>query len=149
MKPPQPVLPGASKAIKSIFASPYLSTALCLAGALVAFLVYPAYAQSSDEASAPSNLTAAIADGGVILNWSSGTGRRFRHGLRGPAAASEGGRGRPAGPGRGHRFHGHHLRRRHGKRAGDPLRLPGQGASWQREELLVQLRPRRPARGSR
>ena len=38
---------------------------------LAAFLVYPAYGQSSDEASAPSNLTAAIADGGVILNWSS------------------------------------------------------------------------------
>ena len=34
-------------------------------------MVYPAYAQSGDEASAPSNLTAAIADGGVILNWSS------------------------------------------------------------------------------
>ena len=43
--------------------------ALC-AGALAA-LVYPAYAQSGDEALAPSNLTAAIADGGVILNWSS------------------------------------------------------------------------------
>ncbi len=71
MKPPQPVLPGASKAIKSIFASPYVVTALCLAGALAAFLVYPAYAQSGDEALAPSNLTAAIADGGVILNWSS------------------------------------------------------------------------------
>ena len=34
-------------------------------------MVYPAYAQSADAASAPSNLTAAIADGGVILNWSS------------------------------------------------------------------------------
>ena len=71
MKPPQPVLSGASKAIKSIFASPYVATALCLAGALAAFLVYPAYAQSGDETSTPSNLTAAIADGGVILNWSS------------------------------------------------------------------------------
>ena len=65
------MLPGASKAIKSIFAGPYVATALCLAGALAAFLVYPAYAQSGDEASAPSNLTAAIADGGVILNWAS------------------------------------------------------------------------------
>ena len=71
MKPRQPALPGASKAIGAIAAGPFLVAALCLAGALAAFLVYPAYAQSSDEASAPSNLTAAIADGGVILNWSS------------------------------------------------------------------------------
>ena len=71
MKPPQSALPGASIAIKSIFASPYVATALCLAGALAAFLVYPAYAQSGDETSTPSNLTTAIADGGVILNWSS------------------------------------------------------------------------------
>ena len=71
MKPCQPGLPGASKAIRAIVAGPSLVAALCLAGALAAFLVYPAYAQSSDEASAPSNLTAAIADGGVILNWSS------------------------------------------------------------------------------
>ena len=34
-------------------------------------MVHPGHAQSGDEASAPSNLTAAIADGGVILNWSS------------------------------------------------------------------------------
>ena len=33
--------------------------------------VSPAYGQSSDEASAPSNLTAAITEGGVILSWSS------------------------------------------------------------------------------
>ena len=71
MRPRQPALPGASKAIRAIAAGPSLVAALCLAGALAAFLVYPAYAQSSDEASAPSNLTAAIADGGVILNWSS------------------------------------------------------------------------------
>ena len=71
MKSPQPVLPSASKAIKSIFSRPYVATALCLAGALTALLLYPAYAQSGDEASTPSNLTAAIADGGVILNWSS------------------------------------------------------------------------------
>ena len=71
MKPRQPALPGASKAIRAIVAGPSLVAALCLAGALAAFLVYPAYAQSGDEASAPSNLTAAIADGGVILNWSS------------------------------------------------------------------------------
>ena len=71
MKPCQPGLPGASKAIRAIVAGPSLVAALCLAGALAAFLVYPAYAQSSDEASAPSNLTAAITDGGVILNWSS------------------------------------------------------------------------------
>ena len=64
-------MPGASKAIGAIVAGPSLVAALCLAGALAAFLVYPAYAQSGDEASAPSNLTAAIADGGVILNWSS------------------------------------------------------------------------------
>ena len=38
---------------------------------MAAFLIYPAYGQSGDEATAPSNLTAAIADGGVILNWSS------------------------------------------------------------------------------
>ena len=63
-------MPGASKAIGAIVAGPSLVAALCLAGALAAFLVYPAYAQSGDEASAPSNLTAAIADGGVILNWS-------------------------------------------------------------------------------
>ena len=59
------------QAIRAIVAGPSLVAALCLAGALAAFLVYPAYAQSGDEASAPSNLTAAIADGGVILNWSS------------------------------------------------------------------------------
>ena len=44
---------------------------LCLAGMLAAFLIHPAYGQSGDEPSASSNLTAAIADGGVILNWSS------------------------------------------------------------------------------
>ena len=71
MKPRQPALPGASKAIRAIAAGPSLVAVLCLAGALAAFLVYPAYAQSNDEASAPSNLTAAIADGGVVLNWSS------------------------------------------------------------------------------
>ena len=71
MRPRRPALPCASKAIGAIAAGPFLVAALCLAGALVAFLVYPAYAQSSDEASAPSNLTAAIADGGIILNWSS------------------------------------------------------------------------------
>ena len=64
-------MPGASKAIRVIAAGPLLVAALCLAGALAAFLLYPAYAQGGDEASAPSNLTAAIADGGVILNWSS------------------------------------------------------------------------------
>ena len=52
-------------------ASLSLVAALCLAGALAAFLAYPVFGQSGDEASAPSNLTAAIADGGVILNWSS------------------------------------------------------------------------------
>ena len=71
MRARQPALPGAFKTIGAIAAGPFLVAALCLAGALAAFLVYPAYAQSSDEASAPSNLTAAIADGGVILNWSS------------------------------------------------------------------------------
>ena len=71
MRPRRPALPCASKAIGAIAAGPFLVAALCLAGALAAFLVYPAYAQSGDEASAPSNLTAAIADGGVILNWSS------------------------------------------------------------------------------
>ena len=48
-----------------------LVAALCLAGALAAFWVHVAHAQSGDEAKAPSNLTAAIGDGGVILNWSS------------------------------------------------------------------------------
>ena len=71
MRPRQPALPGASKAIRAIAAGSFLVAALCLAGALAAFLVYPAYAQSSDSDLAPSNLTAAIADGGVILNWSS------------------------------------------------------------------------------
>ena len=71
MKTRQPALPGASKAIRAIVAGPLLVATLCLAGAMAAFLLYPAYAQSGDEASAPSNLTAAIADGGVILNWSS------------------------------------------------------------------------------
>ena len=71
MRARQPALPGASKTIGAIAAGPFLVAALCLAGALAAFLVHPAYAQSGDEASAPSNLTAAIADGGVILNWSS------------------------------------------------------------------------------
>ena len=71
MRPRRPAWPGASKAIGAIAAGPFLVAALCLAGALAAFLVYPAYAQSADAASAPSNLTAAIADGGVILNWSS------------------------------------------------------------------------------
>ena len=44
--------------------------ALCLVGALAAFLVYPVYAQSDDRASAPSNLSASIAEGGVLLSWS-------------------------------------------------------------------------------
>ena len=69
MKPRQPALPCASDAIRAVGAGPFLVAALCLAGALAAFLVYPAYAQSGDEPSAPSNLTAAIADGGVILTW--------------------------------------------------------------------------------
>ena len=71
MKPRRPALPGTSKAIRAVVAGPSIVAALCLAGALAAFLVYPADAQSVGEASAPSNLTAAIADGGVILNWSS------------------------------------------------------------------------------
>ena len=71
MKPRQPVLPGASKAIGAIVAGVSLVAALCLAGALAAFWVHVAHAQSGDEAKAPSNLTAAIGDGGVILNWSS------------------------------------------------------------------------------
>ena len=71
MKPHQTALCGAPKAIRAMVAGPSLVAALCLAGMLAAFLVHPAYGQSSDEASAPSNLTAAIADGGVILNWSS------------------------------------------------------------------------------
>ena len=71
MNPLQTALPGASEAIRAVVAGVSLVAALCLAGALTAFLVYPAYGQSGDEASAPSNLTATIADGGVILNWSS------------------------------------------------------------------------------
>ena len=71
MKPRQTVLCGAPKAIRAMVAGPSLVAALCLAGALALFLVYPAYGQSRDEASAPSNLTAAIAAGGVILNWAS------------------------------------------------------------------------------
>ena len=64
-------MPGDSKAIRAMVAGPSLVAALCLAGMLAPFLVYPAYGQSSEEAPTPSNLTAAIADGGVILNWSS------------------------------------------------------------------------------
>ena len=60
----------APPAIRAMGAGPFLVAALCLAGALVVFLAYPAYARSGDETSAPSNLTAAIADSGVILNWS-------------------------------------------------------------------------------
>ena len=48
-----------------------LVAALCLAAALAAFLIHPADAQSGNEASSPSHLTAVIADGEVILNWSS------------------------------------------------------------------------------
>ena len=70
MKSRQPALPCASDAIRAMGAGPFLVAALCLAGALVVFLAYPAYARSGDETSAPSNLTAAIADSGVILNWS-------------------------------------------------------------------------------
>ena len=64
-------MPGASRAIRAIVADPLRVAALCLAVAMAALFVYPAHAQSGDEASAPSSLTAAIADGGVILNWSS------------------------------------------------------------------------------
>ena len=71
MKPRQPVLPGACRAIRAIAAGVSLVAALCLAGALAAFWVHVAHAQSGDEAKAPSNLTATIGDGGVILNWSS------------------------------------------------------------------------------
>ena len=71
MKPGQPTLPGASKAIRAMVAGPSLVAVLCLAGALAAFLVYPVYGQSGDVATAPSNFTAAVVDGGVILNWSS------------------------------------------------------------------------------
>ena len=128
-----------------------LVAALCLAAALAAFVVHPADAQSGDEASSPSHLTAVIADGEVILNWSS------------PAhdAASVTGyeilrRQRPkegeivrlilvADTG----STGHHLHGRHGKRAGDPLHLPCEGASRQRKERPVQRRPRRCGRGSR
>ena len=149
MKPRRPALPGASKAIRAIVAGPSLVAALCLAGALAAFLFYPAYAQSGDEASTPSNLTAAIADGGVILNWSSPV----------QDAAS---------------VTGYEILRRRPKEGEDTLlvlvadtgstattyvdatanepgvalRLPGQGASWRRQKLPLQLRPRRPARGS-
>ena len=70
MKPRRPALPCASDAIRATGAGPFLVAALCLAGALAVFLAYPAYARSGDEASAPSNLTAAIVDSGVILNWS-------------------------------------------------------------------------------
>ena len=64
-------MPGAGRAIGALVAGVSLVAALCLAGALAAFWVHVAHAQSGDEAKAPSNLTAAIGDGGVILNWSS------------------------------------------------------------------------------
>ena len=80
------------------------------------------------RASAPSNLTAAIADGGVILNWSSpAQNAPSVTGYDIPAAASEGGRGHTAGPCGGHRFHGHHLRGRHGQRAGGSGTSTGSG----------------------
>ena len=69
MKPCQPGLPGASKAIRAIVAGPSLVAALCLAGVLAAFLVYPAYAQSSDSDLAPSNLAVALVDNRVTLTW--------------------------------------------------------------------------------
>ena len=71
MKPRQPALPGAFKGVWAIVAGPSQVAALCLAGALVVFLGFPAYAQSGVEALAPSNLNAAIVDGGVVLSWSS------------------------------------------------------------------------------
>ncbi len=69
MKPCRPALPGASKAIRAIVAGPSLVAALCLAGVLAAFLVYPAYAQSSDSDLAPSNLAVALVDNRVTLTW--------------------------------------------------------------------------------
>ena len=69
MEPRQTALPGASKAVRAMVAGLSLVAALCLAGALAAFLVYPAHGQSGDEPSAPSNLTPAVADARVILNW--------------------------------------------------------------------------------
>ena len=92
MKPCQPGLPGASKAIRAIVAGPSLVAALCLAGALAAFLVYPAYAQSGDEASAPSNLTVALVDNRVTLTWDAPVQDSASvTGYRDPATASEGG----------------------------------------------------------
>ena len=46
-----------------------LLASLGLAVGLFAFLVWPAYAQDGDQARAPSNLTAELADGQVTLNW--------------------------------------------------------------------------------
>ena len=122
MNPLQPALPSASEAIRATVASPSLVAALCLAGALAAFLIYPAYGQSGDEATAPSqphrSNSGRRGHPELVI---SGPGRRFRHGVPDPAAASEGGRGHNAGTGGGHRFHGHHPRGRHGKRAWGPL----------------------------
>ena len=47
----------------------FAAAVLALAGGLLAFLVYPAYAQASNEALAPSSLTAEAVDGGIVLNW--------------------------------------------------------------------------------
>ena len=69
MKPRRPALPGASEAIRAIVAGSFLVAALCLAGVLAAFLVYPAYAQSSDSDVAPSNLAVALVDNRVTLTW--------------------------------------------------------------------------------
>ena len=127
MRPRRPAWPGASKAIGAIAAGPFLVAALCLAGALAAFLVYPLMPRGDGVSSLQPHRGDSGRRGHPELVVS-GPGRCFRHGLRGPAATPEGGRGRPAGPGGGHRFHGHDLHGRHGKRAGGPVRLPGQGS---------------------
>ena len=61
MKPRQPSLSGASKALRWIVAGPFLVAALCFAGALAALLVSSAYAQGGDGAENASEKTCADA----------------------------------------------------------------------------------------
>lgn len=51
---------------------PVIAALLALAAGLLVFLSYPVLAQS--DATAPSNLTAQLVDGGALLTWNAPTG---------------------------------------------------------------------------